>query len=69
MNLLVLWLSFVSVWTGTGKVIYLVMGARVLFVQYITLHFCVKAVEKEKQKQRAHHLILSVHLSVHQYQH
>ena len=43
------------------------MGLRVLFVQYMTLHFRAKTVEKEKQ--RAHHLILSIHLSVHQYQH
>ena len=35
-----------SVWAGTGKVIYLAwdLGS----CSYITLHFCAKAVEKKK---------------------
>ena len=40
----VLWLSFVNVWEGIGKVIYLAwdLGSR----SYITLHFCAKAVKR-----------------------
>ena len=42
----VLWLSFVSVWAGTGKVICLAWD--VVPRSHIILHFCVKVVEKKR---------------------
>ena len=46
----VLWLSFVSVWAGTGKVICLAWD--VMPRSHITLHFCAKVVKKRNIRKK-----------------
>ena len=49
----------VSVWAGTGKVLYLAWDLN--FPSYITWHFCAKAVEKKKIiKSKIKKLIITV---------
>ena len=46
MKVPVLWLSFVSVWAGTGKVICLAWD--LVTHSHITLHICAKVVKNKK---------------------